>query len=215
MSRDCQYSIKLINRLRALDTDRLINFGQVNKAINWAIKYHGEQKRKSGEPYYTHPLEVAHIVSKCNPKTNVIVAAILHDIVEDTEVTFCMVFHSFGQRIADMVNRLTRYRPDGTKWSVEQMLDNAYAYQDHEVLLIKVADRLHNMQTLGAMSEAKQNRIAMETLQEITACATNIEIHKELVLLAAKIIKPDLCSTFDKIYSKIPSYRSFRLPFLR
>ncbi|MFK7974394.1 MAG: HD domain-containing protein [Rickettsiaceae bacterium] len=85
------------------------------------------------------------MVAGHNLKTDVIVAAILHDIVEDTEVTLGMILDNFNERITQMVDRLTRDRPNGTKWSVEQILDNAYAIQDNEVLLIKVVDRLHNM----------------------------------------------------------------------
>ena len=83
----CQYSIRLIEKLRLLDTENRLDFYLINKAIYWARKYHGDQKRKSGEPYYSHPLEVAYMISEYKLKTDVIVASILHDIIEDTEVT--------------------------------------------------------------------------------------------------------------------------------
>ena len=127
MLENCQYSTRLINRLKELDRSNQIDYEQVDKAIYWAKKYHGDQKRKSGEPYYIHPLEVAYMVAGHNLKTDVIVAAILHDIVEDTEVTVGMILDNFNERITQMVDRLTRDRPNGTKWSVEQILDNAYA----------------------------------------------------------------------------------------
>ncbi|MFK7973271.1 MAG: HD domain-containing protein [Rickettsiaceae bacterium] len=165
VSVNCQYSIRLINRLKALDLNNQIDYEQVDKAIYCAKKYHADQKRKSGEPYYTHPLEVAYMVAEYNLKTDVIVAAILHDIVEDTEVTFGMILDNFNARITQMVDRLTRDRPDGTKWSVEQILENAYKNNDNEVLLIKLIDRLHNMQTIKIMSPHKRRKIILDTIE--------------------------------------------------
>ena len=163
-SAPCKYSIRLIEKLKSSDTKNILNFDLINKAIYWAKKYHGNQKRKSGEAYYTHPLEVAYMISDYKLKTDVIVASILHDIVEDTEVTVEMIHGSFGQRIAEMVDRLTRDRPDGTKLSVEDILNNSYQEKDREVLLIKLFDRLHNIQTLGAISLEKVKKITKETL---------------------------------------------------
>ena len=125
---------------------------------------HGNQKRKSGEPYYSHPLEVAYMISDYNLKTDVIVASILHDIIEDTEVTVEMIQGSFGKRIAEMVDSLTRDRPDGTKLTIEEVLNDSYKKKEKEVLLIKLFDRLHNMQTLGAISPEKAKKITEETL---------------------------------------------------
>ena len=162
----CQYSIRLIDRLKSLDTKNVLDFDLINKAIYWAKKYHGEQKRKSGEPYYSHPLEVACMISEYKLKTDVIVASILHDIIEDTEVTAGMILDNFGWRITEMVDRLTRDRPDGNKLSVEEIINKAYQKQDEEVLLIKLFDRLHNMQTIGSMSTEKTKKITDETLKK-------------------------------------------------
>jgi len=90
-SEPCKYSIRLIAKLKSLDTKNVLDSNLINKAIYWAKKYHGNQKRKSGEPYYTHPLEVAYMISDHKLKTDVIVASILHDIIEDTEVTVEMI----------------------------------------------------------------------------------------------------------------------------
>ena len=137
-STPCSYSIRLIDKLKSLDTKNLLDFNLINKAISWARKYHGDQKRKSGEPYYSHPLEVAYMISEYKLKTDVIVTSILHDIVEDTEVTVEMIQVTFGERIAEMVDRLTRDRPDGSKLSIEEILSNAYKREDYEVLLINL-----------------------------------------------------------------------------
>jgi len=85
-STSCKYSIRLIEKLKLLDTQNVLDFELINKAIYWARKYHSDQKRKSGEPYYSHPLEVAYMISEYNLKTDIIAASILHDLVEDTEV---------------------------------------------------------------------------------------------------------------------------------
>lgn len=167
----CQYSIRLIDKLKSLDSKNVLDFDLINKAIYWAKKYHGEQKRKSGEPYYSHPLEVAYMISEYKLKTDVIVASILHDIIEDTEVTAGMIVDNFGWRITEIVDMLTRDRPDGSKLSVEELLNNAYQKQDEEVLLIKLFDRLHNLTTLDAMTDKKKKKIALETLSSFLALA--------------------------------------------
>jgi (p)ppGpp synthase/HD superfamily hydrolase len=105
----------------------------------------------------------------------VIVTAILHDIVEDTKVTAGMILDSFGRRIEEMVDRLTRVRPGGSKISVEEILNNAYEKDDKEVLLIKVIDRLHNMQTIGGQTIKKQKKTSMETLRILLHSVINID----------------------------------------
>ena len=177
-SEPCQYSTRLIEKLQSLDTEEALDFDLIDKAIYWAKKYHNEQFRKSGEPYYTHPLEVAYLVSEYKLTTNVIVTAILHDIVEDTEVTVGMIVDEFGWRIAEMVDRLTRDRPDGSKLSVEEILDNAYEKQDREVLLIKVIDRLHNMVTLDSLTGKKQKKQVEETLKNFLILIEELSLDK-------------------------------------
>ena len=186
----CKYSIRLIGKLKSLDTHNVLDFELINKAVYWARKYHANQKRKSGELYYTHPLEVAYIISDYNLKTDVIVASILHDIVEDTEVTVEMINSSFGQRISEMVDRLTRDRPDGSKLSVEHIINNAYHLKDKEVLIIKLFDRFHNIQTLNNMSLEKIEKKIKESLKYFLIAAMDIELSskyiKELVDLCAQ-----------------------------
>ena len=171
----CKYSIRLIEKLKSLDNQNVLDFELINKAIYWARKYHGDQKRKSGEAYYTHPLEVAYMISEYKLKTDLIVASILHDIIEDTEVTVEMIQGTFGERIAEMVDSLTRDRPDGTKLSVEEILNNAYHLRDKEVLLIKLFDRLHNIQTIKSQSPEKQEKICKETIKHMLLTCLYIE----------------------------------------
>ena len=180
-SEPCQYSTRLVERLQSLDTKKILDYDLIDKAIYWAKKYHDGQFRKSGEPYYTHPLEVAYMVSEYKLTTNVIVTAILHDVVEDSEATVGMIVDAFSWRIAEMVDRLTRDRPNGSKLSVEEILNNAYEKGDKEVLLIKVIDRLHNMQTIGSMGEKKQKRVANETLLHFLLISSEINFDIEEV----------------------------------
>jgi (p)ppGpp synthase/HD superfamily hydrolase len=168
-SEPCQYSTRLLEKLKSLDTKNVLDFDLINKAIYWAKKYHGDQKRKSGEAYYTHPLEVAYMICDYKLKTDVIVTSILHDIVEDTEVTAGMILDNFGWRITEMVDRLTRDRPDGTKLSVEKILENAYEMGDKEVLLIKLIDRLHNIQTISFQSPEKRKKTVEQTFKKFTS----------------------------------------------
>lgn len=102
--KSCQYSNRLLEKLKLLDNKSRLDFDLINKAMYWAKKYHNGQFRKTGEPFYTHPFEVAYIISDYNLKTDVIVVSVLHDIVEDTEVTVRMIVDTFGWRIAEMVN---------------------------------------------------------------------------------------------------------------
>ena len=196
---DCSYSIRLIDKLKSLDSKNVLDFDLINKAIYWAKKYHGEQKRKSGEPYYSHPLEVAYMISEYKLKTDVIVASILHDIIEDTEVTAGMILDNFGWRITEMVDMLTRDRPDGNKLSVEEILNNAYLKQDEEVLLIKLIDRLHNLTTLDVMTSEKKKKIALETLGSFVLLALSIDLTTEQLMTK-------LCFSYLKLNYFQPSF---------
>jgi (p)ppGpp synthase/HD superfamily hydrolase len=213
-SEPCKYSIRLIEKLKSLDTKNILDFGLINKAIYWAKKYHGDQKRKSGEPYYTHPLEVAYMISNYKLKTDVIVASILHDIVEDTEVTVGIIFDSFSRRIAEMVDMLTRDRPDGTKLTIEEVITNAYQKQDNEVLLIKLIDRLHNMVTLDSISDNKKRQIALETATVIVPFSKDINLERLLNILSVQILSPKDIPYLNKLYSMKFSSDNYQLPSL-
>lgn len=197
----CDYSNRLIEKLKSLDTQNTLDLALVKKAIHWAKKYHNGQFRKSGEPFYTHPLEVAYMVSNYNLKTDVIIASILHDIIEDTEVTVEMIQDDFGWRIAEMVDRLTRDRPGGIKLSVRQIIRNAYKNNDIEVLLIKLVDRLHNMLTLDAQPAEKQEAITEETLQNFLTLSICVG-EKIPEMLGIEQCIDTLCSQYLKIREK-------------
>jgi (p)ppGpp synthase/HD superfamily hydrolase len=174
----CQYSIRLIDRLKSLDTKNVLDFDLINKAIYWAKKYHGEQKRKSGEPYYSHPLEVAYIFAeniiledRKYYTTDLIITAILHDTIEDTLLTKEMIEQVFNQSVANNVDDLTRIKPD-RKFTAGESLELIYPKNKKGILYIKIFDRLHNLQTIGFVSEIKRNKIIDETIKYfIPLCA--------------------------------------------
>jgi len=172
----CPHSIRLIEKLKSLDTQNLLDFELINKGIYFAKEYHAGQLRKSGEPFYSHPLEVAYIVSDYSLKTEVIVTSILHDILEDTEVTASMLAEAFNSRIAEMVDRLTRDRPDGIKLSVEQVLRNAWVQNDKEVVLIKIIDRIHNIRTVNYLAPEKQKKQVTETIKNFLIFAEALSL---------------------------------------
>ncbi|MGA7196880.1 MAG: bifunctional (p)ppGpp synthetase/guanosine-3',5'-bis(diphosphate) 3'-pyrophosphohydrolase [Roseiarcus sp.] len=141
----------------------------LNRAYVFAMKAHGSQKRASGDPYFSHPLEVAAILTEFKVDDATIVAAMLHDTIEDTAVTRADVDKSFGEEIGGLVDGLTKLGKLDFVTKHAQQAENfrklllAIA-DDARVLLVKLADRLHNMRTLNFMPEAKRARIAQDTL---------------------------------------------------
>lgn len=177
---NCSYSLRLLKKLRDLDTKNTLDFDQINKAISFAKKHHDGQMRQSGEPFYTHPLEVAYMISDYNLKTDVIVTSILHDVVEDTEVTAGMILDEFGWRIAEMVNKLTTD-------DLEEIY-NVFC-EDSEVTLIKLMDRKHNLSTMQFMPRNK----AIKKIQDSD---------KSHFLGAAAEVSRELETEFSKLLEK-------------
>ncbi|KJW04260.1 HD domain-containing protein [Rickettsia argasii] len=174
---NCYYSKRLLHKLLLLSkyTTNKIDFNQVSKAIYYAKKYHGEQKRKTGELFYTHSLEVVYMVADYSCKTDLIVTAILHDAIEDTELTQEMIAEAFSDKIASYVEDLTRIKKD-YKISAVEMVKILYLQKKDDLLLIKLFDRLHNMQTVRAKSLDKIWQTTSETLQIFLALAVYLKI---------------------------------------
>lgn len=185
----CKYSNRLLDKLLLLNEDKSkedkINISKVQKAIYYAKKYHGDQKRQSGEPYYSHPFEVAYMISDYLFRTDIIVTSILHDTIEDTELTFEMIRKLFGEVIAHQVMDLTRITGgDGRKISSAEMVGFLFEQKKYDLLLIKQFDRLHNMQSIGAKSPEKIKKITEETIGTFTVLATFLgirSIEEELI----------------------------------
>jgi (p)ppGpp synthase/HD superfamily hydrolase len=197
-SEPCQYSTRLIEKLQSLDTEEALDFDLIDKAIYWAKKYHNEQFRKSGEPYYTHPLEVAYMVSEYKLTTNVIVTAVLHDVVEDSGATVGMIVDAFSWRIAEMVDKLTTD-------NLEEIY-NVFC-EDNEVALIKLMDRKHNLSTINFMPRNKAiNKIQDSYKSHFLGAAA--EVSKELETEFSKLLeKEDKHFIADEYY-----LGSFQIP---
>ena len=165
--KECSYSGRLLKKLLLVNKTTLhkIDITQVKKAIYYARKYHGNQKRQSGEPYYSHPLAVAFMIADYLPKTDIIITSILHDCIEDTALTFDMIKELFGSIVAEQVYDLTRVKAKGNKISSADLVDSLWQQQKYEVLLIKIFDRLHNMKTINSKSPEKIAKTVNETLR--------------------------------------------------
>lgn len=176
----------------------------VQKAIDFAVKYHGSQKRASGEPYYQHPISVAHILAELKLDMDSIVTAILHDTVEDTEATLEQIEEEFNPKVANIVNGVTKLDKINFKTESEKQAENFRKFlmaisEDIRVLLVKLADRLHNMRTLHFIKKPeKRVRIARETMDIYAPLAERIGIHRiksELQDIAFKELYPEAYAT--------------------
>lgn len=171
----------------------------VDKAYHFAEVAHRNQLRNSGEDYILHPLEVAQILVELEMDEATIAAALLHDVVEDTEYTLTDIEKNFGAEIALLVDGVTKLGRIEYKSKVEQQVENLRKMflamaKDIRVILIKLADRLHNMRTLKYHSPAKQKEIAQETLEIFAPLANRLGIFRikwELEDLSFRYLKPE------------------------
>ncbi|WP_395476386.1 HD domain-containing protein [Rickettsia endosymbiont of Pantilius tunicatus] len=215
---ECIYAKKLLDKLKYLNAKvaNQINLEEVRKAIYYARKYHGSQMRKSGDPYYSHPIEVAIMVAEFTaaeaPKlyTAVIMqAALLHDTIEDTKLTEEMITEIFGEEVASHVEGLTRIKPYG-KITAEESLNILVKQKRYDTALIKLFDRIHNVQTLGAKSPEKAKKIIEESLVSFLLVAANIDYKLEQEFTALCLRVSDI--EFEKKVTF--SNDSFQLPSL-
>ncbi len=172
---------KLIDKITQYISDEK-SIEQVREAYELADKAHETQVRATGEPYIIHPLEVAYILSELEMNTEGIVAALLHDVVEDTEYTIDDIRMLFGEEVAFLVDGVTKLSQFHYKDKEDQQTENfrkmflAMA-KDIRVVIIKLADRLHNMRTLGVFRQEKQERIARETMEIYAPLAHRLGIY--------------------------------------
>jgi guanosine-3',5'-bis(diphosphate) 3'-pyrophosphohydrolase len=195
--KSCLYSKRLLNKFILLNNKATnkIDIKEVKKSIYYAKKYHGNQKRQSGEPYYSHPLEVAYIISDYLFRTDILVTSILHDTIEDTTLTAEMIKSIFGNLVATQVEDLTRVKKD-RKISSAELVELLWQQKKYDVLLIKQFDRLHNMQTIDAKSPEKIRKITKETLSTFVVLSVYLEtkdIEEKLVQICTNIANSKLC----------------------
>lgn len=180
----------------------------LNRAYVYAMHKHRHQKRASGDPYFSHPLEVAAIVTDLRLDQDSVVAALLHDTIEDTDATRAEIDSMFGNNIGSLVDGLTKLKRIDLVSKKTRQGENLRKLllaisQDVRVLLVKLADRLHNMRTLGAMPDHKKQRIAQETMDIYAPLAGRMgmqDLRDELEELAFQTLNPD---AFALIYQKL------------
>ncbi len=199
----CAYSDGLIDKLLLLNKTAKIKVDilEVKKAIYYAKKYHGKQTRHSGEPYYSHPIEVAYMVSNYLFRTDILVSSILHDTIEDTDLTFDMIKEIFGEVVANQVMDLTRVKSTG-KISSAEMIDSLFKQGKYDLLLIKEIDRWHNIQTIDTKSPEKILKIINETMASFIPLAAYFGTQKILKDLLKH------CCQQTKIFMKKPTTES-------
>ncbi len=182
---------------------------EIRKAFDLALEAHSSQRRKTGEPFIFHPIAVAKIVAyEIGLDTASIVAALLHDVVEDTEYTIEDIEQLFGESVARIVNGLTKIAHLKKDQNASVQAENfrkmlLTLHDDVRVILIKIADRLHNMQTMDAMPHDKQVKISSETLYIYAPLAHRLGLYNiktELENLGLKYTEPDV---YNDIKNKI------------
>lgn len=187
----------------------------IRKAYMLAFEKHFGVKRKSGEDYIIHPLNVAYILTEIYADAKTIQAALLHDVVEDTDVTIEEIEEMFGSEVALLVNGVTKINRLNFQGDNEAMIANHRKIlvgltEDVRVIIIKLADRLHNMRTIWALPEKKQKQKAKETLDILTPIAHRLgigSIKSELEDLSLRYYKPD---TYFDIVEKLNKSKAER-----
>ena len=193
-----------------------VDIEMINKAYHFAEEAHQEQKRESGEPYIIHPIAVAEILADLGMDTNTIVAGLLHDVIEDTDISFDETVTLFNLEIANLVEgvtKLTRLGEMEYKTKEEEQADNVRKMllamaKDIRVIIIKLADRLHNMRTLKFMPAKKQKSKAKETLDIYAPLAHRLGMSK------IKWELEDLCFRYlheEEYYSLVESISEKRI----
>lgn len=189
----------------------------IKAAYDLAWRAHQSQKREGGEPYIQHPLYVALTLTKMNLDTETIAAALLHDVVEDTKYTLDDIGTQFGKTIAFLVNgvtKLDKIKYSGTEGKAENLRKMFLAMaQDIRVVLIKLADRYHNMLTLDALEKSSQKRIALETLEIYAPIANRLgmgELKGQLEDLSFKYLHPEKFSWLEnEVEEKCEAHKKY------
>jgi RelA/SpoT family (p)ppGpp synthetase len=196
---------ELVEKVRGYDPDA--DEAMINRAYVFSMKAHGSQKRASGDPYYSHPIEVAGILTDLHLDDETIVTAILHDTIEDTVATAEEIEKLFGKSVARLVDGVTKLSKIEAQSESQRAAENLRKFLlamsgDIRVLLVKLADRLHNMRTLHFIkNEEKRRRIARETMDIYAPLAERIgmyEFMQEMQTLAFREIEPDAYASISK-----------------
>ena len=196
---------ELVERVKSYDPDA--DEALINRAYVFSMAAHGSQKRASGDPYFSHPIEVAGILTDLKLDDETIATAILHDTIEDTVATHEEIHAKFGPAVARMVDGVTKLSKIEAQSENERAAENLRKFllamsDDIRVLLVKLADRLHNMRTLHFIADdAKRRRIAKETMDIYAPLAERIgmyEFMNEMQTLAFRELEPDAYASISK-----------------
>ncbi|MDC6476523.1 RelA/SpoT family protein [Candidatus Pelagibacter sp.] len=218
-------SEELINKVKVYN--KFLNPEKLNKAYNFAVKAHENQKRDSGDPYSIHPIAVANILTELKLDSATIATGLLHDTIEDTYATYETIKKEFGQEVADLVDGVTKisvFENQATSTSKAENFRKLIiaTSKDIRVLLVKIADRLHNMRTIDAISKIeKKERIAKETMEIYAPLADRMGMHRirdELEDLSFKVLNNNarklIKKRLDEIKDdKVNSFNSISLQF--
>ncbi len=192
----------------------------IERAYRFALEAHGEQKRASGEPYVTHPIAVAQLLAELGIDPGAIQAALLHDIPEDTDYGLGDIEERFGAEVARLVDGVTKLSKFSARNHEEEQAENIRKMflamaEDVRVVLIKLADRLHNMRTLSALPEEKQQRIARQTAEIYAPLADRLgiwQIKWELEDLSFKYLEPQ---AYWQLADQLESHRRHREAYVQ
>ncbi|WP_373476211.1 bifunctional (p)ppGpp synthetase/guanosine-3',5'-bis(diphosphate) 3'-pyrophosphohydrolase [Sphingorhabdus sp.] len=202
---------ELVERVRAYAPD--VDEDRLNRAYVFTVQMHGAQKRASGDPYFSHPVEVAGLMTDLKMDEDTIITALLHDTVEDTLTTIEDIEAKFGLEVARLVDGVTKLSKIEAQTEDERAAENLRKFllaisDDIRVLLVKLADRLHNMRTLHFIkSPEKRRRIARETMDIYAPLAERIgmyEYMREMQLLAFQQLEPE---AFETITGRLKQIR--------
>ena len=204
----------LINKVK--NYNKFLNPEKLSKAYNFAVKAHSNQKRASGDPYSVHPIEVANILTDLKLDSATITTGLLHDTIEDTYATYETIKGEFGDEVADLVDGVTKISVLENTASSSSKAENfrkliLATSKDIRVLLVKIADRLHNMRTIKAISkEDKRKRIAQETMEVYAPLADRMGMHRirdELEDLSFEILNLDARTLIQKRLEEIKLHK--------
>ncbi len=195
---------ELVDAVKAYDPTA--DEGLLNRAYVYAMKMHGSQLRASGDPYFAHPIQVAGILTDYRLDTATIVTALLHDVVEDTSATRDDIAEMFGEEVAGLVEGVTKLSRLELQAEHTRQAENLRKFilaisKDVRVLLVKLADRLHNMRTLEFVKPEKRERISRETLEVYAPLGRSIGIHRiasELEELAFEHLNPTARTAIER-----------------
>ena len=208
-------SEELINKIKSYN--KFLNPETLVKAYDFALKAHKNQKRQSGDPYLIHPVAVADILTDLKLDSATIATGLLHDTIEDTHATYNTIKEEFGQEVADLVDGVTKISQFENKAGENSKAENfrkliLATSKDIRVLLVKIADRLHNMRTIEAINQKeKKERIAKETMEIYSPLADRMgmnRIRDELEDLSFQVLNNEARELIKKRLDKIKDNRT-------